>query len=214
MSEENVALLRGLYEEWGTSGATLGVTLLDMTGSVVVPRTTGFVEGTDTNDAVYFLSEFTFPEDAGDYVLRFNDDGTTYDADHISTRPVTVTSSAPDGDFDGTTYATSEELLAILNVRGTPSAAQSAKADRVMLAAAGEINRELDLADDQELDGFGVALCAQVNLARGAELWKEEETQFGILGIGSDVGTTYIARDTWEKHAIKLSTLKGQWGFA
>ncbi len=201
-----------IWEEWGETGVTLGVKLEDSTGADAVARVTGFTED-PTGSGVYRVS-FTFPDDAGDYQLIFNDDGATYAPDHISTRAVTVTSAAPDGDFDGTTYATSEELLAILNVRGTPSAAQSAKADRVMLAAAGEINRELDLSDDQELDGFGVALCAQVNLARGAELWKEEETQFGILGIGSDVGTTYIARDTWEKHAIKLSTLKGQWGFA
>ena len=110
-------------------------------------------------------------------------------------------------------FASVNELLAILNVRN-PSTAQQEKAQRVLMAAAGEIRDELDLAADQELDAFDAALCAQVNLARGAELWKEEETQFGILGIGSEIGTTYIARDTWDKHAIKLSRLKGQWGFA
>ena len=194
------------------TGATLGVRLDDNQGSTSVARVTGFVES-PAGSGIYYLSAFTFPDDAGDYVLIFNDDGTTYAPDHVSTRPVTVTSSAPEGDYDGTTYATAEELLAILNVRNA-SAAQSTKADRVLLAAAGEINRELDLSDDQALDGFGVALASQVNLARAAELWKEEEIQFGILGIGSEIGTTYIARDTWDKHAIKLATLKGQWGFA
>jgi hypothetical protein len=166
-----------------------------------------------TGSGIYYLSAFTFPDEAGDYVLIFNDDGTTYAPDHVSTRAVVVTSSAPDGDFDGTTFADADELYPILNIRGTPSAAQVAKADRVLTAAAGEIVRELDLSDDQELDGYGVALCAQVNLMRAAELWKEEEVQFGIL-LGVDAGATYVARDTWEKHAIKLSTLKGQWGFA
>ena len=160
------------------------------------------------------MSAFTFPDEAGDYVLIFNDDGTTYDAAHVSTRAVTVTSSAPDGDFDGTTFATADELYPILNIRGTPSATQVAKADRVLTAAAGEIVREIDLSDDQELDGYGVALCAQVNLLRAAELWKEEETQFGIFNISENFGTTFIARDTWQKHAIKLSTLKGQFPFA
>ena len=201
-----------LYEEWGVTGATLGVRLDDNQGNTTVARVTGFVES-PAQSGIYYLSAFTFPDDAGDYVLIFNDDGTTYDAAHVSTRPVVVTSSAPDGDFDGDTYATTDELLAILNVRSA-SAAQIAKAERVMLAAAGEINRELDLSAVQALDGFGVAMAAQVNLARAAELWKEEEIQFGILGIGSEVGTTYIARDTWDKHAIKLATLKGQWGFA
>lgn len=204
--------IHDLFEEWGETGETLGVRLDDNQGATTVARVTGFVES-PAGSGIYYLPAFTFPEDGGDYVLVFNDDGTTYDPAHVSTRAVVVTSSAPDGDFDGDTYATAEELFPILNVR-VASAAQEIKADRVLLAAAGEINRELDLSDDQALDGFGIAMCAQINLVRAAELWKEEEAQFGILGIGSDLGATYIARDTWEKHAIKLSTLKGQWGFA
>jgi len=201
-----------LFEEWGVTGATLGVRLDDNQGATSVARVTGFVES-PSGSGIYYLEEFTFPDEAGDYVLIFNDDGTTYAPDHVSTRAVTVTSSAPDGDFDGTTFATADELYPILNIRGTPSAAQVAKADRVLTAAAGEIVRELDLSDDQALDGYGVALCAQVNLARAAELWKEEEVTFGIM-LGDLAGAAYIARDTWQKHSIKLSTLKGQWGFA
>jgi hypothetical protein len=201
-----------LFEEWGVTGATLGVRLDDNQGATSVARVTGFVES-PAGSGIYYLDEFVFPDEAGDYVLIFNDDGTTYAPDHVSTRAVVVTSSAPDGDFDGTTFADVSELYPIVSVRGTPSAAQVAKGERVMTAAAGEIVRELDLADDQALDGYGVALCAQVNLLRAAELWKEEEVTFGILG-GIDSAITYVARDTWEKHAIKLSTLKGRWGFA
>lgn len=201
-----------IWEEWGVTGVTLGVKLEDSTGADAVARVTGFTED-PAGSGVYRVS-FTFPDDAGDYQLIFNDDGTTYAPDHISTRGVTVTSSAPDGEFDGTTFADVAELYPILNIRGTPSDAQTAKGERVMTAAAGEIVRELDLSEDQELDGYGVALCAQINLVRAAELWKEEETQFGILGVGSEFGATFIARDTWEKHAIKLATLKGQWGIA
>ena len=201
-----------LFEEWGVTGATLGVRLDDNQGNTSVARTTGFVES-PAGSGIYYLDEFTFPDTAGDYVLIFNDDGTTYAPDHVSTRAVTVTSSAPDGDYDGTTYATVEELYPILNIR-TPTATQTTKAERVLLAAAGEINRELDLDEDQALDGFGVALAAQVNLLRAAELWKEEETQFGIFNISENFGTTFIGADTWRKHAIKLSTLKGQFPFA
>jgi hypothetical protein len=201
-----------LFEEWGVTGATLGVRLDDNQGSTSVARVTGFVES-PAGSGIYYLSAFTFPDEAGDYVLIFNDDGTTYAPDHVSTRAVTVTSSAPDGDYDGTTYATVDELYPIIKIRD-PSAAQVTKANRVLLAAAGEINRELDLSDDQALDGFGVALAAQVNLLRAAELWKEEETQFGIFNVSENFGTTFIARDTWDKHAIKLAPLKGQWGLA
>ena len=35
----------------------------------------------------------------------------------------------------------------------------------------------------------------------------------GIL-LGIDSGATYVARDTWQKHQIKLHTLKGQFPFA
>ena len=201
-----------LFEEWGVTGATLGVRLDDNQGSTSVARVTGFVES-PAGSGIYYLSAFTFPDEAGDYVLIFNDDSTTYAPDHVSTRAVTVTSSAPDGDYDGTTYATVDELYPIIKIRD-PSAAQVTKANRVLLAAAGEINRELDLSDDQALDGFGVALAAQVNLLRAAELWKEEETQFGIFNVSENFGTTFIARDTWDKHAIKLAPLKGQWGLA
>lgn len=200
-----------MFEEWGVTGATLGVRLDDNQGATSVARTTGFVES-PAGSGIYYLAAFTFPDTAGDYVLIFNDDGTTYAPDHVSTRAVVVTSSAPDGDFDGTTFADASELYAILKIRD-PTAAQIAKADRVMTAAAGEIVRELDLADDQALDGYGVAMCAQVNLARAAELWKEEEVQFGLM-LSEVSGTSYIAKDTWQKHAIKLATLKGQWGFA
>lgn len=200
-----------IWVEWGETGATVGVKLEDSTGADAVARATGFTE--DPAGSSIYRKSFTFPDTAGDYLLVYDDDGGTYAPENVATQPVTVTSSAPDGDFDGDTFAEVEELYPILKIRGTPTDAQAAKAERVMLAAAGEIIRELDLADDQELDGHGVAMCAQVNLARAAELWKEEEVQFGLM-LSEISGAAYIARDTWEKHAIKLGTLKGQWGFA
>ncbi len=201
-----------LFEEWGVTGATLGVRLDDNQGATAVARVTGFVEY-PAGSGIYYLDEFTFPADGGDYVLVFNDDGTTYDPAHVSTRAVVVTSSAPDGDFDGDTFATAEELYPILNIRGTPSATQAAKADRVLMAAAGEILRELDFEDTVDLDGHGTALCAQVNLLRAAELWREEEVQSGIL-LGIDGQVAYISKDTWQRHAAKLSTLRSRFPFA
>ena len=202
-----------IWEEWGdTPLGPLGVKLSASDGSDAVARVEGFAED-ETGSGVMLLEEFTFPDTGGDYFLIFDDNNGDYsDPARVSTRAVTVTSSAPDGDFDGTTYADVEELYPILKIR-TPTEAQEAKANRVMLAAAGEVVRELDLADDQALDGYGVAMAAQVNLSRAAELWKEEEVQFGLM-LSEVSGAAYIARDTWEKHAIKLATLKGQWGFA
>ena len=199
-----------VWEEWGVTGATLGYKLEDADGADAIARTTGFTE--DPTGSGVFRIEVTFPDDAGDYQFIFNDDGTTYAPDHISTRSVTVTSSAPDGDFDGTTFAAVEELYPILKIR-TPTEAQEAKANRVMMAAAGEILKELDLPDGEELDGYGVAMAAEVNLSRAAELWKEEEVQFGLM-LSEVSGAAYISQDTWAKHAKKLEKWKGGWGFA
>jgi hypothetical protein len=118
----------------------------------------------------------------------------------------------------GTAYATVDELARILKLdRGAgPTAAQTVSLARVLSAAAGEINSEIDLASDADpLAGWQLALATEVNLERAAELWKEQEVQFGILvGGGIDAGATYISRNTWERYANKLAPLKGQWGFA
>lgn len=201
-----------IWEEWGVSGVTLGVKLEDEDGADAIVRTTGFTED-PTGSGIYRLELGPFPDESGDYQLIFNDDGTTYAPDHVSTRAVVVTSSAPDGDFDGDTFAAADELYPILNIRQTPSATQVAKADRVLMAAAGEILRELDFEDTVELDGHATALCAQVNLLRAAELWREEEVQSGIL-LGIDGQVAYISKDTWQRHAAKLSTLKARFPFA
>jgi hypothetical protein len=77
-----------------------------------------------------------------------------------------------------------------------------------------EINAEIDLDDDTELSGEQLRLCEEVNLQRAAELWKLQEVQFGIVGLGSEFGATHIARNTWDKYAYTLAPLKDQWGLA
>ena len=110
-------------------------------------------------------------------------------------------------------YADTTELARILKIR-TPSDEQEAAMDRVLEAAAGEIDSEIDLAADTSLtEAWQLALVEQVNLSRAAELWKLEEVQFGVI-IGSELVTGSAPRDTWKKHAVTLAPLKGQWGFA
>ena len=124
------------------------------------------------------------------------------------------TDSIQNSALTGDTYATVDELARILKIR-TPSDDQNDALRRVLLAAAGEIDSELDRAStDDELAGWQLALCAEVNLERAAELWKEQEVHFGVvLGIGGE-GATHIARNTWDRYAHKLAPLKTQWGLA
>ena len=111
-------------------------------------------------------------------------------------------------------YAETTELARILKI-GSPSDEQTTAMDSVLEAAATEIDLELDLAEGEFLSDAGaVALLEQVNLERAAELWELRKIQFGLVELQGDFGATRIARDTWAKHAITLSKLKGQWGFA
>jgi hypothetical protein len=115
----------------------------------------------------------------------------------------------PVHDLSGTTaYATRSELAAILKVNETNNAAAL---DRVLLAAAGEINSETGRTD---LAGWELALAEQVNLARAEELWKQSKAPWGLIGVDTEFGATRIARDTWERHAHMLAPLKHSWGLA
>jgi hypothetical protein len=202
--------------EIGETGlvGTLSVAIDDGSGTTITAAaTTGIIEldvgGTPTGT---YVATRTAPEDAGEYLLIASTDG-TFDPDTVVTEQLVVTANAPFDPPTGDTYGTVDELARILKIR-TPSAEQEAAMARVLLAAAGEIDSEIDLADGDDLSGWQLALAVEVNLERAAELWKEQEVQFGIIGIGADLVPTRIARDTWDRHAHKLAPLKGQWGLA
>ena len=105
-------------------------------------------------------------------------------------------------------YATAAELATILQVNATSNADAL---DRVLIAAAGEINSELGRSD---LAGWELQLAAQVNLARAEELWKQMKAPWGVIGLDSEFGATRIARDTFARHAQALAPLKREWGIA
>lgn len=112
-----------------------------------------------------------------------------------------------------TAYATVGELARVLKIR-TPSDEQRDAMERVLLAAAGEINSEIDLDSDQGLSSWQLALAQEVNLERAVEHWKQQESAFGLIVLGVDTPAERAARDSWDRHALKLAPLKSQWGFA
>lgn len=124
-----------------------------------------------------------------------------------ATTPIQNTSAAQ------APYATRDELQRVLKLNN-PSEAQQVALDRVLLAAAGEIDTELDRAStDDALAGWQLALAAEVNLERAVEHWQQTGSPFGIVGLG-DLGPTQISRDSWTRHALKLQPMKTQWGIA
>ena len=111
-------------------------------------------------------------------------------------------------------YTDTDELARILKIRN-PSAEQEAAMQRVIDVAEGEIDAEIALAADADaLAGWQLALAAEVNLERAVEHWRQQESPFGLIGLGPELGATHTARDSWDRHAHKLAPLKNQWGLA
>jgi len=111
-------------------------------------------------------------------------------------------------------YASTSELARLLRVSENE---RHSALRRVLESAALEIDAEIGTADINGVAtpyGSPPALVAEVNLERAVEHWQQMQSPFGIIGIGADAGATYIARDSWDRHAHKLAPLKGSWGFA
>lgn len=196
-----------LFIDWGTTGATIGATILDGEDTVVAARQTGFVED---GDGGYVLADYVFPDTKGTYRIRYDDNAGAGGVGHVAFEDLTITSSTGEP-FDGDTYGTVAELFRLLKIL-SPTDAQTEAAERVLTMATGEIDSELGREDDDPIAGWEVSLAAEVCLERAVELWRE--TPFGIVGIDSDIGGTHTARNTWERYAHKLAPAKRSWGLA
>lgn len=113
----------------------------------------------------------------------------------------------------GPTYSTVTELARTLQIRN-PTDDQRDALQRVLSAAAAEINHEINLGEDEALDSDELQLAAQVNLQRAAELWGLQEVPLGLAGLGGEFGTSHLARNSWEKYAFTLAAIKRGYGIA
>jgi len=120
-------------------------------------------------------------------------------------------------------YIEVDELARVLRLR-LPSEAQGTAMQRVLDTAAGEINREIGTSwpdagsaswpDTPDVpDPLASALIVEVNLERAVEHWQQQESPFGVIGLGEAVPTV-TAKDSWDRHANKLAPLKRTWGIA
>lgn len=108
-------------------------------------------------------------------------------------------------------YATADELARILQLAG-PSAAQTVALDRCLESAASEIDSYLALT--VPLTAPYPDLVVSVNLDRAADIWKSEQSPYGIVNLGGETAPAYPSRSSWRRHASRLLPLKEAFGIA
>jgi len=110
-------------------------------------------------------------------------------------------------------YATVEELQFHLNIT-SPTAVQTDGMERVLDAAAEEIDWELGYTAEAPAPTPPPPLVVEVNLERAVEHWRQSFSPFGVIAGGAENEPIVAARDTWYRHARKLAPLKTAWGVA
>ncbi len=125
-----------------------------------------------------------------------------------------ATPAVQNSSTDRPVYGDIAELARLLNVSASE---RHAALRRVLESAATEIDSEIGTADifgNALPYGDPPALVSEVALERAVEHWAQMEVPFGITTTGLDGTSLYIARDTWDRHALKLMPLKASWGIA
>lgn len=107
-------------------------------------------------------------------------------------------------------YTDTAELARVLRLR-SPTEAQGTAMQRVLDAAAAEIDAEIGTSYIGGTTVGTPALLVEVNLERAVEHWQQQESAFGIIGMAEQI-PTMTARDSWDRHAHKLAPLKQTWG--
>ena len=190
---------------WTEARIYEGTASTDTVGTLIDTVAFGTVDA-DPTDPAYrnFTTQLATAADLWYWIVFADVDGDT----SLPTLSVQNTASA-----GRPVYATTAELARLLRVQ------ESQRHDslrRVLEAAAAEIDSEIGTAD---ISGASLpysnppALASEVNLERAVEHWQQMQSPFGIIGMG-DIGATYTARDSWDRHAHKLAVLKGQYGLA
>jgi hypothetical protein len=76
--------------DWGATGATIGMRIVDNAGATTVARVTGFTEY-PAGSGIYYKDGRTAPATAGQYSLVFDDDGGTAAVGHVAMEELLVT---------------------------------------------------------------------------------------------------------------------------
>ena len=106
-------------------------------------------------------------------------------------------------------YVDITELQRVLGITA-PTAAQTQAMNRVLAAAAEEIDWELGYTSANPAPTPPPDIVVDVNLKRAVELWRTDP--YGAIPAGPDTLPVFAARDTWYRHHLRLLPLKQSFG--
>lgn len=109
------------------------------------------------------------------------------------------------------TSITTDELARVLHLRA-PTADQLVAMQRVIDAADTEVTSFIGRVDP--LTPEQQQLVDEVTLERSVEHWQQQESPFGLLGLGGDNIPVYTSRNSFYRHQRKLFSVKQTMGVA
>jgi hypothetical protein len=169
--------------------------------TVIVPTALGIAE---IAQGVYAATGLVAPGVAGQYTLIWK----AAEGVVLGIEDLLVTSSAPgDPAPPSDVYGTADELFRRLKIR-SPTADQTASADRILVAASGEVNAKMGRLTG--LADWEASLATEVTLERAAELWNESEVPFGAIGLDNPSGPVFVSRHS--RALQKLTVVQESWG--
>jgi hypothetical protein len=104
-------------------------------------------------------------------------------------------------------YVDAAELQRVLG-KPAPTAAEAAALDRVLEAAAQEIDWDLSYDPVDNPAPVASPLLADVNLDRAVELWRFNYSAVGVLPVAAEQTPIVAPRDTWYRHHLRLNPLR------
>jgi hypothetical protein len=177
----------------------LGVTSVAATGSGI----------TEIASGVYAAAGLVAPDTAGQYTLIWKNAGLV-----LGIEDLFVTYTAPAAGVPGPgPYVDISELQRVLG-KTAPTADELDAMNRVLAAAANEIDWDVGYTADSPAPAPPPSIVAEVNLERAAELWRFSYSTSGVLPQGPDIGPIVAPRDTWHRHHLRLNALRQHVGIA
>jgi hypothetical protein len=103
------------------------------------------------------------------------------------------------------------ELARVLHIRA-PTADQTTAMQRCLDGSLSEVTSFIDRVDP--LTPAQQQLVDEVTLERAVEHWQQQESPFGLMGLGGDSVPIYTSRNSFYRHQRKLMSVKQQMGVA